>query len=141
MPSTTPNYGWTYPISSDDLNAGATSVGSLATGIDTSLQAEAVARTNSDVNLNNLIALRPTSNKGSIVITYQSVATDANGNFTVATSHRIVVLKAWRAGYAAPVVVGATGEVNTFRAYAPVLGGMDPTPSWILGLHVMEFPA
>ena len=39
MPSTTSNYGWTYPISSDDLNAGATSIGSLATGIDTSVAA------------------------------------------------------------------------------------------------------
>jgi len=38
MPSTTTYYGWTYPISSDDLNAGATSVGSLATGIDSTVK-------------------------------------------------------------------------------------------------------
>lgn len=38
MPSTTTNYGWTYPISSDDLNAGATSIGSLASGADASLK-------------------------------------------------------------------------------------------------------
>ena len=50
MPSTTPNYGWTYPISSDDLNAGATSVGSLATGADASLAAEATARAAADAN-------------------------------------------------------------------------------------------
>ena len=50
MPSTTPNYGWTYPISSDDLNAGATSVGSLATGADASLKAEADARAAADAD-------------------------------------------------------------------------------------------
>lgn len=38
MPSTTSNYGWTYPISSDDLNAGATSIGSLATGVDATVK-------------------------------------------------------------------------------------------------------
>ena len=50
MPSTTTNYGWTYPISSDDLNAGATSVGSLASGIDASLATEASTRAAADAN-------------------------------------------------------------------------------------------
>lgn len=141
MPSSTPNYGWTYPISSDDLNAGATSIGLLATGADTSLQAEAVARTNSDINLNSLISLRPTSNKSAINISYASVATSSLGAFTIATSNRIVILKAWRAGFGANVIVGATGEVNTFTAFTAALGGIDGTPSWILGLYYMEFPA
>ena len=48
MPSTTSNYGWTYPISSDDLNAGATSIGSLATGADASLKSEQDARVAAD---------------------------------------------------------------------------------------------
>lgn len=41
MPSSTPNYGWSYPISSDDLNAGATTIGSFATAADATMATKA----------------------------------------------------------------------------------------------------
>lgn len=90
MPSTTTNYGWTYPISSDDLNAGATSIGSLATGADTSLKAEATARIAAD---NSEAATRaaadtaldnakPNSNQDIINGQYVAVTTNSSGGFT-----------------------------------------------------------
>lgn len=140
MPSTTSNYGWTYPISTDDLNAGATSIGSLATGADSSLKAEENARVSAVNTLTTAVNARPTSNKASINISYQSVSTNSSGDFTYSSTGRVIILKAWRAGYTASVVVGSKDDSNNFRAYAPVLGGMDPTPSWVLGMYVMEFP-
>ena len=100
MPSTTPNYGWTYPISSDDLNAGATSIGSLATGADSSLAAEASARAAADglmaadINYiaNTLVPTKTVTTwmNGStpvavtgLTVSYVSVTTNSNGRFTL----------------------------------------------------------
>lgn len=100
MPSTTSNYGWTYPISSDDLNAGATSIGSLATGADTSLASEASTRAAadalmaSDINYiaNTLVPTKTVTtgyNAGTpfavtaISVSYVAVTTDSNGRFTL----------------------------------------------------------
>lgn len=82
MPSTTPNYGWSYPISSDDLNAGATSIGSLATGADASLKAEATARAAADTTLTTAVNQRPTGTMANIDAGVYNVTTDANGVFT-----------------------------------------------------------
>lgn len=41
MPSSTPNFNWPYPISSDDLNAGATEIGNLANAADTTMATRA----------------------------------------------------------------------------------------------------
>lgn len=41
MPSSTPNFNWPYPISTDDLNAGATEIGNLANAADTTMATRA----------------------------------------------------------------------------------------------------
>lgn len=86
MPSTTPNYGWTYPISSDDLNAGATSIGSLATGADASLAAEANARSSQDsyllAALNNKVRAGNGTSQN-ITATVFSGTTDSLGRVSI----------------------------------------------------------
>lgn len=92
MPSTTSNYGWSYPISTDDLNAGATTIGSLATGVDStlyanltslssSLSSEATTRGNADNALN---AAKPDSNYNYIDgAVAQTTTTNASGEITI----------------------------------------------------------
>lgn len=72
MPGSTSNFGWTYPISSDDLNAGASTIGSLATSIDAAL---AVTNT----NIANKV--RESGVSKNISVGVYAVTTDANGRF------------------------------------------------------------
>lgn len=61
MPSTTPNYSLPYPISGDDLNAGATQIGNLANAVDYQLLSANQTRQGADVALqNNIDALAAT---------------------------------------------------------------------------------
>lgn len=92
MPSTTPNYGWSYPISSDDLNAGATSIGNLATGADATvktiadnLATETANRVTGDNNLTSFINGKitqedPGLTTAAVHFGYANITTDGNGD-------------------------------------------------------------
>lgn len=97
MPSTTPNYGWSYPISSDDLNAGASTIGSFATSADATVKnidnivtwglADRYTKAVIDAAFatrDAAIAARPTSNASSITVGGYTVTTDAAGRFSLA---------------------------------------------------------
>lgn len=86
MPSSTSNYGWSYPVSTDDLNAGATTIGSLATGIDSSLKTEALTRQGDVSTLTAAIdgKVKQGTVVKNIAISAFTVTTASNGSFTLA---------------------------------------------------------
>lgn len=129
MPSTTTNYGWSYPISSDDLNAGATTIGTLATGIDSTVKAQ--------------LATKATFNATSITVWSGNVTTDANGYFTVSgfspnTEPVIISVKY------TPCVIEINPNVNQFRAWyrgAFYSNGyvLAPVPGWTITVNVLKW--
>lgn len=144
MPSTTPNYGWTYPISSDDLNAGATSIGSFATGADASLASEAAARAAADsaeaaarVAADNQ---RPTSNKSAINFVYASVATDSNGIFTLSGGTTKYVVQAWEVGIGFPCYIAKTNAFNQYQLGYWWLNDFRLMTNSIIALYYIEVP-
>lgn len=140
MPSTTSNYGWTYPISSDDLNAGATTIGSMANGIDTSLNSaitseaatraaaitsEAATRAAADTANTNLITSRimeeaPVSASRELRVGVMYVTTNSSGVFTLPSStwHRWMMTNCYTDYHTGIVPEGnPTGSNDTVTVY------------------------
>lgn len=129
MPSSTPNYGWTYPISSDDLNAGATSIGSLATGADASLKAA------SDLITNKVLWEGAPVN----ISTYAAYpTTDANGYFTLSgiTPARSIVQCVGYLIY--PYSSGWKVFYEITTTYG-VITALTPRASATIGVYVMKW--
>ena len=124
MPSLTPNYSWPYPISSDDLNAGATEIGNLANDIDTDLKAEENARIAADnlkADLSYVNAQLAT--KWGIPATGNVVVTTAFGEFNIGsrTAASTLVMDGDSSVGGGPKFITEGGSFGNF--YAQTLSG------------------
>ena len=158
MPSTTSNYGWTYPISSDDLNAGATAIGSLATGADSSLKAEANTRASADGLMaadidyiaNTLVPTKTVTTwmNGStpvsvtnITVSYAAVTTDSNGRFTLGPTFAqcMVGNVAVSASLDFPVFVSGIAGSTTFTCWQVISTGAWRYPGATVWVTVLSW--
>lgn len=115
MPSTTPNYGWQYPVSSDDLTAGASQIGTMITAADASLAAEAATRAAADSTLQANINAKITSGSTPVVaaIMFTALTTNASGQFTISGVNSNNTNWGTCMAHAVAIPLNIAGDLNT----------------------------
>lgn len=129
MPSTTPNYGWSYPISSDDLNAGATTIGSLATSADSTVKTVAnnlATETTNRISADNALdAAKPNCTFDNIEYAWITTTTNGSGQITLGADVSSIVIGIGRSlGAGVVALVPEASPSNKYTVYATgALGG------------------